>query len=49
MKNMKRLSYISHIEWQSDCSVIPLWPIFQAHHGENQLIFDEMIMMSILY
>jgi len=33
----------------SDCCLIPTKQIFQLYHGENKLIFNEMMMRSVLY
>ena len=35
-------------EYVSDCCLMPTQQIFQLYHGENKLIFNEM-MMSALY
>jgi hypothetical protein len=35
-------------EWVSDCCLTPL-RIFQLYHGENKLIFNEMMMRSASY
>ena len=45
--NKQYFSYIQdEKEWVSDCW---LMPIFQLYHDENKLIFNEMMMKSILY
>jgi hypothetical protein len=33
-------------EWVSECCLIP---IFQLYHGENKLVFNEMMMRSTLF
>ena len=46
--------YIGHIliclgiEWVSKCYLTPIQQFFQLYHGENKLIFNEMMMMSAL-
>jgi hypothetical protein len=37
------------LEGASDCCFNATSAIFQLYHGENKLIFNEMMMMSTLY
>jgi hypothetical protein len=36
-----------NFRWVSDCCLTPV--IFQIYHGENKLIFNEMMMRSALF
>jgi len=33
----------------SDCCLTPFENVFSLYHGENQLPFDKMRLMSVLY
>ena len=47
---LSRPVYINiYIEWVSDCCLASTQQFFQLYHGENKLIFNEMMMRSALF
>ena len=40
---------LSLSEWVSDRCLTPIKQFFQLYHGENKLIFNEMMMRSALF
>jgi hypothetical protein len=46
-KNLQILK--DKLKWVSDCCLMHTQQFFQLHHGENKLIFNEMMMRSALY
>jgi hypothetical protein len=44
-----KIQYIGHVLQSEWLMFNAKWPIFQLYHGENKLIFNEMMMRSALY